>query len=534
MPRLLLALLLLSPAFVAAAESSPRLVLLVSVDQLRRDRLDARLPGGLGRLAREGRVHLEGALDHALTETCAGHATMLTGRHPGAAGIPGNSFIDAKAGQSVYCVSDPAEDARVIGAEQGRSPRNLRVTTLGDWMKAARPETRVFSVSGKDRAAIAMGGQHPDAAYWFNRTGAVGFTTSRYYRESLPDWVAGFNAGFLDGLPETWAHALDGAPPPPPPRPDDYAGESPDYSRTTPHPLRDGDPEQFADNLYFTPYLDEITLKFATELVAKEKLGERGGADLLAVSLSAGDGVGHLYGPGSHEARDALLRLDRALGEFLGFLEARLGEGELLVALTSDHGVLPLPEWLEETGANRCPVAGSRVGMRRLGLGLAWELHRTFTPIVALPKDWVVFAGSQIGVSRPVASEQGVEVGAILAAVERYLEAEPSIAQAWTAEELEQSDSEIARLYRNSRDPERSGDLLVQLEPTCLVSPYDYGTSHGSPYLYDRAVPILFWGAGIAPARVEGPAATVDIAPTLARHLGLEPPPDLDGRSLVD
>jgi predicted AlkP superfamily pyrophosphatase or phosphodiesterase len=533
-PRLLLALLLFSPALSAAAESSPRLVLLISVDQLRRDRLDARLPGGLGRLAREGRVHLEGALDHALTETCAGHATMLTGRHPGAAGLPGNSFIDAKAGQSVYCVSDPAEDARVIGAEQGRSPRNLRVTTLGDWMKAARPETRVFSVSGKDRGAIALGGQHPDAAYWFNRKGALGFTTSRYYRESLPDWVAGFNSGFVDDLPETWAHALDGAPPPPPPRPDDYPGESSDYSRTTPHPLRDSDPKKFADNLYFSPYLDEITLKFATELVEKEKLGESGGADLLAVSLSASDAVGHLYGPNSHEARDALLRLDRALGEFLGFLEARLGEGKLLVALTSDHGVLPLPEWLEETGANRCPVVGSRVGMRRLGLGLSWELHRTFTPIVALPKEWVVFAGSQIGVSRRVASEQGVEVGAIVAAVERYLEAEPSVAQVWTAGELEQSDSEIARLYRNSRDPERSGDLLVQLEPACLISPFDHGTSHGSPYPYDRAVPILFWGDGIAPARVEGPAATVDIAPTLARHLGLEPPPDLDGRPLVD
>jgi hypothetical protein len=145
-----------------------------------------------------------------------------------------------------------------------------------------------------------------------------------------------------------------------------------------------------------------------------------------------------------------------------------------------------------------------------------------------------VFAGSQIGVSRPVASEQGVEVDAVVAVVERYLEAQPSIVQAWTAEELEQSDAEIARLYRNSRDPERSGDLLVQLEPACLISPFDHGTSHGSPYLYDRAVPILFWGAGIESGRIEGPAATVDIAPTLARHLGLEPPPDLDGRPLVD
>jgi predicted AlkP superfamily pyrophosphatase or phosphodiesterase len=532
-PRFLLAVLLLT-ASVAPPVAPPRLVLLVSVDQLRRDRLDATLPGGLGRLVREGRVHTEGVLDHAITETCSGHATVLTGRHPGAAGIPGNHFIDARTGESVYCVDDPAEDARVIGAELGRSPRNLRVTALGDWMKAARPETQVFSVSGKDRAAITLGGKRADAAYWLSRKGSVGFTTSRYYRESLPDWVVRFNARFLDGLPETWAHALDGAPPPPPPRPDDYAGESPDYSRTTPHPLRDGNRESFADNLYFTPYLDEITLDFAAELVEREALGGGAGADLLALSLSATDPVGHLYGPNSHEARDALLRLDRALGAFLERLEAKLGKDRILLALTADHGVLALPEWLAETGASHCPEAGGRTGLRQLGLGLSWELHKTFTPILAIPKDWIVFAGSQLGVSRPVASEQEIDVDAIADVVERYLEAQPSIAQVWTAAELERSDSEIARLYRNSRDPERSGDLLTQIEPTCLISPFDHGTSHGSPYLYDRAVPILFWGAGIEPASVEGPAATVDIAPTLARQLGLEPPPDLDGHPLGD
>jgi hypothetical protein len=505
------------------------------VDQLRRDRLDAALPGGLGRLVREGRVYSEGVVDHAMTETCPGHATILTGRHPGGAGIPGNYLIDAQAGESVYCMDDPGEDARVIGVEVGRSPRNLRVTALGDWMKAARPATKVFSVSGKSNAAIALGGKHPDAAYWHHRRGkgSIGFTTSRYYRETLPDWVVRFNAGAFDALPETWEHALEGAALPPPPRPDDYAAESPDFGRTTPHKLRDADLETFAVNLFYTPYLDDVTLEFTTELVKQEKLGSGDGPDLLAVSLSATDLIGHLYGPNSHEALDALLRLDRALGRFLAFLEAEIGKDRIVVALTGDHGVLPLPEWLAETGRDRCPEEASRVRTRWLHLGLFWELHKTFTPILALPKDWVVFAGFfQVGVNRAVAREQEVEVEAIVEAVERHLEAKPFIAEAWTAEELEQSESEIARLYRNSRDPKRSGDLLIQLEPTCVISQFPWGASHGSPYLYDRAVPILFWGSGIEPARVAGPAATIDIAPTLAQRIGLTPPGDLDGRPL--
>jgi predicted AlkP superfamily pyrophosphatase or phosphodiesterase len=459
---------------------------------------------------------------------------MLTGRHPGAAGVPGNSFVDAEAGASVYCMEDPDPGARVIGAEEGRSPRNLRVTALGDWMKAARPATKVFSVAAKDRASIALGGRRPDAAYWFNERGAVGFTTSRYYRDALPDWVERFNEGLLAGLPDTWEHALEDAPPPAPPRPDDYPGESPDYGRASPHPLRHPDPETFARNLSFTPYLDLATLEFAADLVERERLGRGDGPDLLAVSLSATDLVGHLYGPYSHEARDALLRLDRALGEFLASLETEVGADRILVALTADHGVLPLPEWLAETGASRCPVEGGRTAVRSLALGLTWELHKKFTPVLTLPKQWVVIAGAQVGVNRPVAREHEVEVAAIVEAVERYLEAQPAIAEAWTAAELEQSDGELARLYRNSRDPERSGELLIQLEPTCLISPFEHGTTHGSPYLYDRAVPIVLWGPGIEAGRVAGRAATVDIAPTLARHIGLALPAGLDGRPLGD
>jgi arylsulfatase A-like enzyme len=527
---LLLGFALGAPPPVFGAADAPRLVLVIAVDQLRRDRLDAELPGGLGRLAREGRVYTEAALDHALTETCPGHATMLTGRHPGAAGVPGNRFIDAEAGRRIYCVEDPADDARVLGGEQGRSPRALRVTALGDWLREARPGTRVFSISGKDRAAITLGGKRPDAAYWLEREGALGFTTSRYYREALPDWVEAWNTRMLEPLPKAWKHEFDeGAP-----RIDDYVGEAERFSRTTPHPLAHEQRRDFLEHVYYSPYLDELTLNFASELVRREQLGQGDGPDLLALGLSATDLVGHLYGPGSREARDALVRLDRALGAFLADLEQRLGAGQVLVVLTADHGVLPLPEWLAEEGQSLCPVEGGRVALTSVGLWLNWDLHRRFTWIVTTPKDWLLFAGSQLAVNRPVAEAQGIDPAEVAAATERHLESLPAVAEVWTPEELAQDEGAWARLYRNSRDPERSGDLIVQLEPTCLLSPYDAGTSHGSPYGYDRAVPLLFWGDGIEPARVPGPAATIDIAPTLARRLGLVPPTKLDGRVLFE
>jgi predicted AlkP superfamily pyrophosphatase or phosphodiesterase len=522
----------------ARAEEIPRLVLVLVIDQLRADRVGAELPGGLGRLAREGRFYTEAALDHALTETCPGHATILSGCHPARAGIPGNRFLDLAKGEAVYCVADSADSARVLGGAEGRSPRNLRVATLGDWMKSADPASRVFSVSGKDRAAITLAGHSADAAYWFQGEGEIGFTTSGYYLDRLPHWVREFNGehppedGFLARVPARWDHLVDegGAPD----RPDDFPGESSRYGRTSGHPLRDGDPEEFAARLSASPFLDEASLDFATALLREEGLGRRSSPDLLAVSLSGMDFIGHLYGPYSHESEDALRRLDLAVGRFLDLLELELGPGAVLAVLTSDHGVLPLPEWLERTGADRCPVPGGRTSLRWLGLRLLAKLHWELSPLFSLPRPWLIFADSQIGVDRSLARRHGVAVEEVVAATRRILESEPSIARVWTPEEIASETDEIAHLYRNSFDPERSGDLMVQLAPTCLVSPFDEGTSHGTPYLYDRAIPLIFWGVGIEGGRVPGPARTVDIAPTLARRLGIEPPDGLDGRPLFD
>ncbi len=511
------------------AAELPRLVLLLAVDQLRADRVDERLPGGLGRIARGGLRYTNAWLEHAITETCPAHAGMVTGRHPSGNGIAGNDFIDGEGGRPIYCVEDPREDALVFGAEHGRSPRHLRATSLGDWLKRARPETRVFSVSGKDRAAIMLGGLRADAAYWFNRSGEVGFTTSRYYMDERPSWVTAFNAALTSDLPETWTHDVAGSLAAE--RTDDYPGESPEYGRTSGHPLLHRDPERFAENLYVTPYLDQVTLRFAAELVAREGLGRGAGPDLLALSLSATDRVGHLYGPYSHESHDTLGRLDRELGHLLDFLHAELGAGSVLVVLTADHGVLPLPEWLARGEGLACPVEDGRAGLRMLVLGLFWELHKQLGGVFSWPRQWVTITGSRIGVRRAVTRRAGIPPERVLDAAESYLERVPAIARVWRADEIRSEAGELARLFRNSFVPDRSGDLLIQLERTCLISVSDYGTGHGTVYDYDRRVPLIFWGHRVKTGERHGRVATVDIAPTLALWLGLQAPEDLDGRA---
>ena len=225
----------------AVSPTGLSLVVLISIDQLRADRLDRRLPGGLGWIARSGRVFSNARLEHARTETCAGHATMLTGRQPAAAGLPGNTVVDRERMEIRYCVEDQSSRGAILGRrsqpEEGRSPQAFRVSSLGDWLKAEHSDARVYSVSAKDRAAIALGGQRPDAAFWLDRDGTGRMTSSRYYLKELPDWVGTWTVEkILAPVPEVWRHASGD--PPNGARPDAFVGESTRWSMTSPHPVK--------------------------------------------------------------------------------------------------------------------------------------------------------------------------------------------------------------------------------------------------------------------------------------------------------
>lgn len=517
----------------AGLESTrPRLVLLLVVDQLRRDRIGAELPGGLGRLAREGRSFTDAALGHGLTDTCPGHVAISTGRHPASAGITGNRFIDRERLEVTYCVADEGPAGRLVGGatrvdpSKGRSPRNLRATTLGDWLKAQSPASRVFAVSAKDRSAIVLGGKQPDAAYWLDRNGTGRFLSSRHYHTTLPPWVARWTAeAVLAPLPASWEHATGD--PPNGTRPDDFVGESTRLRRTSPHPIRRDDDALSVEPLLATPYLDGRTLDFAQELVDTQELGRDEHVDLLALGLSGIDYIGHHYGPFSQESRDALERLDRRLGEFIAFLEQRAGRGRLIVVLSADHGVLPLPEW-SAAQQRQCPVASGRISPKALDRGLVEHLNAALgggeRRLFVREKYTLMFDPEG-------AATRGVGVERVSALAESYLEQQPGVARTWQRSEIMDADASepIAALYRNSLADGRDADLVIQPAYGCLFTSYPTGTSHGSPYDYDRNVPLILFGPGIRAGRVPGPAATVDIAPTLASLLGIEAPADLDG-----
>ncbi|MGY8852980.1 MAG: alkaline phosphatase family protein [Pseudomonadales bacterium] len=508
---------------------SPKLVVVIAIDQLRRDRLFESTHSGLGRLVQAGRIFTDGQVAHGITTTCPGHASILTGLNPEHHGLPSNSFLDRATGKVRYCVGsdDPAHS--VLGGKKGRSPTNLRADTLGDWLKAKNPEHRVFSVSAKDRAAITLGGMHPDGVYWFDSAQGR-FTTSGYYENALPSYVLAFNGqapsidGFMRGFPERWDHAAGAA------RVDDYHGEDPRYDRVSGHPLKAGTAEEIAKQVYASPFIDEATIALAQLMVTEEALGQGSALDLLSISLSATDTVGHLYGPRSAEAADALDRLDQMLGQFLSGLDEQLGANNYWVVLTADHGVAELPEWARENNALNCPSDEGRLTPIALYLGLNWHLYRAFTWPFGDPRTLLSSDGGHLYVQEAGLLKFGLTRATVVAEVITYLESKPEIEKVWGIEALSTASGELAEAMKRSLVPDRLGDALVQMAEGCLID--ELGTTHGSPHNYDRDIPIVFYGAGIEPGKIPGPAYSIDIAATLAHYLGVVPDHRLDGAVL--
>jgi arylsulfatase A-like enzyme len=494
-------------------EPRPRLLVLLVVDQLPRARLEASLPGGLGRLLREGRVFADATLAHGLTETCPGHAAISTGLHPGHAGIPANMVFEA--GRPKYCAAH-------------RSAALLRGSALADWIRAAGG--KAVAISEKDRAALMLGGRTPGLAIWLDP--GAGFTTAGR-PSSQPAWLTRFDAAQglapydASRLPAEWSHPADD----PRALPDDTPSEDAGASRTSPHPVRGAHLGQTRDRILRTPFADALTLDLARAAVEAEELGRGKKTDLLAVSLSATDYMGHAYGPDSQEILAALHALDGQLGAFLAALEERVGRGALVVALTADHGVTQIPEIGEQLGTSECRVPGGRVS-GDLVRGRIAALAREACGLAAEPE---VTTDGDSAFALPAEVWKGCKVprqdGAV--AVAAGLAALPAVVKAWTAPDLAAPRCAGAcALYRASFDAERSADWVVQLDPGCQWSSGDAGASHGTAYLPDRAVPIVFWGAGVAPGTVRGPAHTIDVAPTLAARAGVQPGGPVDGRVL--
>src|SRR5688572_13072118 len=382
---------------------APTLVVFFTVDQLRPDYFDrwrAQLTGGLGRLARGGAFYTNAFQDHALTETAPGHAATMSGRFPRRTGIARNSA-------GVQDPQQPLIEARGLGA----SPFRFRGTTLTDWLRSRNPRTRALSVSGKDRGAILPIGRDAQNVFWFAAPGL--FTTSTYYADTLPEWVRRFNERSLpDSMAiRPWTLLL----------PESAYAESdsvPDEANARdfmfPH-VAANDPEW---GLAATPFYDELTLGFALEGLRALDLGAGPQTDILAISLSATDYVGHKYGPDSREIHDQILRLDRALGAFLDSLFAVRDSTKVIIALTADHGVASFPE-----------VYGQRAGTTAFHVDVGPVFATVRSQIATRGGDSTAlqFNGGMIMLDRRAMTRARVNSDSLLRALARSLAALPGV-----------------------------------------------------------------------------------------------------------
>jgi predicted AlkP superfamily pyrophosphatase or phosphodiesterase len=546
---LLAALAIVTTGFVAKAtaqeHSKPKLILQITVDQLRGD-LPGRYydrfgEGGFRYLMEHGTVYQNAHHRHANTETIVGHATLATGADPAAHGMIGNVWLDRTSGQLTYNVEDARYPILSEGAgvdrkseidptqktarSDGRSPSAIMVSTFGDELALNQGgKSKVFGISVKDRGAISMAG-HAGKAFWFSKKSGE-FITSRFYYDQYPEWVTEFNAqkpaskyaGTSWQLLHDQSSYLFGATDDRP-----YETELPGYGRTFPHPFGGPDGKFFTTLLTISPAGDEMTLDFAKALIENEDLGGDATPDYLAISFSSTDYVGHIFGPSSLESEDNILRLDRTLADLFNFVDARVGLDKTLIVLSADHGGAEAPGRLAELGfeadyidPNAFDKAGAIKALKeRFGIGE--ELITTYYhPYVYL--------------NREVIAEKGLDQAEVELAVAEELTRFDGVALAVSSSALGAGivpDTPLIRSILRNYNPSRSGDVYVVFDPNRFINDFDgltVAATHGSPWGYDTYVPIIFAGIGIPAQRITRLVNTVDIAPTLSLIVGAKPP----------
>jgi predicted AlkP superfamily pyrophosphatase or phosphodiesterase len=457
--------------------------------------------------------------DYVSTATCPGHATLFTGAYPEAHGIVANDWYDPARYRRVYCVEDP--DTTVVGGAPGPgfSPRNLKGSTLGDELRMANAfQSKVVAIALKDRASVLPGGHTGNAAYWYDvETGH--FVTSTYYMQKLPDWALRFN----DTQP---AKPYCGKPWQALPETPDAGGKvlkrfSPDENE----PCPDG---KFIGWLQYTPFMNEIEFNFAKEAIRNERLGQGPATDLLAISLSANDYIGHAFGPYSPEVADTTLRTDRYLADFLGELDRAVGLDNMWIVLSADHGVAPNPQFIKEHN-----LGAGRVSVSALEKTVDQALSKAFG------KDqWVQDTTEFFIALNPVAiKNHNVEKVAAESVAAEAATSVPGIRAAFTRTQLLTGNlpgTPLARKAFNSFNSQRSGDILYLLDAFAVPVLGDIETTHGSVWNYDGQVPMVFWGGAFKPGHYASPSQPIDLAPTLAVALGLTQPSGAQGRPLTE
>jgi arylsulfatase A-like enzyme len=507
-------------SFASAYNAHPKLVVVIVIDQFRGDYLeryrDQFGEGGFRLLLDHGANFTDCNYDYANTRTAPGHATLFTGAYSNGHGIAANEWWDPKKKKMVTSVED--DDTTLVGIageiaanKTGASPHNLLADTLGDELKlATQGQARVFAVSLKDRAAVLPGGFAADAAYWIDpKSGA--WVTSTYYRRDLPKWAQDFNGG--NRAAKYWDR--------------DWKNSNGDMLRSTAHrKSKDGSDAGFYEVIGSTPFANEYELEFSKELVVYENLGAGQATDLLAISLSANDILGHQVGPDSPEMAAMALALDRELADFFAFLGHQIGLANVWIALSADHGISALPDAAKKL---RIPAANLDAG--KLEAQINGALAAKYSPGHA----------AYVKFDYPVA---WLDQDAFAVAHVKERDAEAAVGEAmkqaglrdyFTKSQLaegEVSASAFGKKFLNSYSPE-GGWYVMGVPEIYTVGPAK-GTDHASPYIYDTHVPLAFYGLPFRPGTYRTHAEPVDLAATLASLLGINAPTHAVGRVLTE
>ncbi|HKV34299.1 MAG TPA: alkaline phosphatase family protein [Pyrinomonadaceae bacterium] len=538
----------------------PRLVLLIAVDQFRYDYLerfgDLFGPNGFKRLMRDGALWTQANYDHFPTYTAPGHGTMMTGAFPAETGIVGNEWIDRASGKRITSVTD--ENVKLLGSGDPRetpaSPHRLLSSTVGDELRlVTNDRSKVIGISAKDRSAILPAGRHASAAYWLSNSGTM--ASSTYYFNQLPAWVTTFNnAKPADKyFGKKWERLL------PESEYLKHAGpESPPWetvSSTTgdtnwfPHTITGGAKEpnsSFYFALDHSPFSNDVLLSFAQEAIVNEQLGQDDDTDVLTVSFSASDYVGHRYGPYSQEAMDITLRVDQQIAKLLDFVQARVGLSNTLIAFTADHGVSPIPEQAAALG-----LGGARVKTPDILAAIHAALSARYNPKGKSPDpsaDYIykynyfgaiteAFINGNIYFNYNALQRDNVDLEEISKVAAAAALTIPGVARSFTRAQLLRGETSITdpieRRVVHGFNPARSGDVVIIGEPYKYLGDTITAT-HGSPYSYDTHVPVIIMGTGIVPGRYLEPASPADIAPTLSALLRITAPSSATGRVLLE
>ena len=560
-----------APQSKVAGSARPRLVLLIVVDQFRYDYLtrfgDLFGSRGIGRLLRAGASWTKANFDQMPTFTAPGHAVFLTGAWPSQTGIIANEWYERETGRKVKSVTD--DTTSKLGGkpgEKGYSPRRQLCSTVGDELRAADGDrSKVIGISAKDRAAILPAGRRGNAAYWFSDDNG-NMISSTYYFNQLPDWVTRFNNRHLaDGwfgarwdrlLPEAEYLKRAGQ--------DDVPWENQDKALNDtnffPHVITGGvaKPEKnFYKALDYTPFSNDLLVAFTEEAIANERLGEDSDPDILSVSFSANDYVGHRFGPYSQEVMDMSLRVDRQIGTLLDFVDTRIGLQNTVVIFTADHGASPVPEQaaLMNLHGRRYQKADLR-GIVEEGLKARYarpaRSDRPASPAIDYIQSFTNKKETEPGLinsnfylNRAALQRDGIDLDECERVVGELSLRMPGAARYFTRAQLESksisASDAVARRVLNGFYPSRSGDVIIVFEPYTILfdlpdDPTDERSTatHGSPYSFDTHVPLIIMGRDFVRGRYTQAATPADIAETLASLLKVPAPNCSVGRVLSE